>query len=183
MAEDNVGKVHEAIIAFGRTVEKESEDLDYIINKIDTGVDFVASQVQETIRQWKEGQVYQNSSLDDLKRKFRLDTFSIDDGWGVYYLYPNQIRNQRDKMLKFIKALGTEALKHETVPEVIERADQREWAKDLEMDMGVIFALQEIRRAYDITLHMESRLKILESACRRRSEQITAPSWEPKGIL
>ncbi|HXH02262.1 MAG TPA: hypothetical protein VNN09_02975 [Candidatus Competibacteraceae bacterium] len=183
MSGDTVDQVHEAIVVFGRTVEKESEDLDYIINKIETGVDFVASQVYETIRQWKEGQVYQNSTLEDLKRKFRLDTFSIDDGWGVFYMYPSRIREQRQQLLKFVARLGTEPYKNESVPAAVERADQTEWAKDLEMDMGVIFALQEVKRIYHVTEYMVKRLSVLENACRKRSEQITSPAWEPKGLL
>lgn len=183
MTSDEVERVHQDAISFGRTVEREAEDLDYIINKIETGVDFVASQVKETIRQWKAGEVFQRETLDDLKLKFRLDTFSVDDGWGVFYMYPVRIRDQRNRLLGLVERLGTIAGPLETVPEAIERAERAEWARDLDMDMGVIFALQEIKRIHQVTELMQHRLGVLETACRKRSSQITAPDWEPRGLL
>ncbi len=180
---DSIDSVHEDIVTFGREVEKESEDLDYIINKIETSVDFVASQVRETIHQWKDLKVYHRNSLEDLKRKFRLDTFSIEDGWGIYYLYPARIRDMRSKLLRFIGRMGTDPRPFEPVLSAMERAEQGEWSRDLDMDMGVIFALQEIKRIHAVTDYMERRLNSLEHACKRRSEQITAPEWEPRGLL
>jgi len=181
---DNVDLIHEQVVFLGRRVAKESEDLDYIINKIQTSVDFVAVQARETIKLWQEGKVYPHRSLEDLKHKFRLDTYSIEDGWELLCTYPNWIQIQRAQLLDFIWKLGgEEKKKDDKVLQAIERVEKAEWDKDLEMDMGVIFSLQEIKEIFEVTMRMEYRLKALEKACKKRSGQIISPHWEPKGLL
>ena len=65
----------------------------------------------------------------------------------------------------------------------IERAEQHEREKYLEMNVDVIFALNDVRVVLGKLIGMESILKELEIVCRKRSEQIIAPSWEAKGSL
>ena len=179
----NADLVHEQVISLGRKVAKESEDLDYIINKIQTSVDFVAVQAQATIEQWKQTKLHQRKTLEDLKYKFRLDTFSIDDGWGLLYSYPNWIEKQRDQLLNFIGQLSDKENKTGNVLHAADQAEKHEWTKDLDMNMDVIFILQEIRDIFSITVTMQTRLKTLETACKKRSDQVMSPDWEPKGLL
>jgi len=51
------------------------------------------------------------------------------------------------------------------------------------MNVDVIFALNDVRVVLGKLIGMESILKELEIVCRKRSEQIIAPSWEAKGSL
>lgn len=90
---------------------------------------------------------------------------------------------QRQKLRLFIRLLGTEPDPTESIQASIERAEHRERQKYLEMDVEVIFALRDIRSILEKLIEMETILKQLEEVCRKRSEQIIAPSWESKGSL
>ena len=90
---------------------------------------------------------------------------------------------QREKLFDYVTSLGAKADKTENILAVIERAEKFEWGKNLDMDMDVIFLLKEIKKMHQIMLTMENRLALLESACKKRSDQVIAPSWEPRGIL
>lgn len=175
--------VREQLTLVARAVEKEVEDLEYVINKMQTGIDFLPIQVQETINRWKDGEIYRRSTLDDLKLKFRYQAYSIDDGLELLYMYEDWIIKQRQRLLKFIVALGTEPGKTESLLSAVERAERTEWTKNLDINMDVIASLKEIREIYQATVGMEQRLKDLDKVCRKRSEQIIHPQWEPKGTL
>ena len=172
--------VKKQVLVLSQNAEKEHDDLEFILNTIETSVDFISSSVKETIDKWKQGKAFRDSSLEDLKFKFRLDTFSVDDGWKLYYMYPNWIKRQHDKILVLLSFLGTEAKESENVDAVINRAEKTEWLKSVDMDMDVIFIVKEMRKVLRRTRAMESMLQQLEVACRRRSAQILAPAWEPR---
>ena len=178
-----ISVVKEQILLVSRSVAKEVEDLEYVINKMQTGIDFLPIQVQETISRWKEGEIYRRSTLDDLKLKFRYQAYSIDDGLELFYMYADWIVKQRQRILKFISVLGTEPGQEESILTTIERAEKAEWSKNLDINMDVIISLKEIRDIYQTTINMEHRLKDLEKACKKRSAQIIQPQWEPKGLL
>lgn len=175
--------VKQQVFSLSAKAEQEYQELEYIVNKILTSVDFIASQAQDTITKWKSGEVYRRSSLDDLKFKFRLDTFSVEDGWGLFYLYPDWIKQQRQKLHVLVGFIHSEAEEIEDLITAIGMAEQAEWAKGVEMDMDVIFTLREMKKIFHITEAMEPKLKQLEVACKKRSTQIMAPAWEPKGLL
>ncbi len=172
--------VKKQVLVLSQNAEKEHDELAYILNKIQTSVDFISSCVEETITQWKQGKAFRDSTLEDLKFKFRLDTFSVDDGWGLYYMYPVWIKRQQDKVLVLLSFLGTDAQESETIDTVINRAEKNEWLKGLDIDMDIIFALKEMRKVLRLTRAMEPMLEQLEVACRKRSAQILAPAWEPR---
>lgn len=183
MSHETVDIIKERILAAGKKIEQEAKDLDYVINKIQTGVDFLPIEVAETIRQWKEGQAYQRSTFDDLKRKFRYKAYSVEDGWELLHMYHEWILQQRQTMRTFIDQLGTKPNELEDLIPAIRRAEENEWDKESEMDMEVILSLREIEDMFHITVKMEQRLPELETACRKRADQIIAPDWEPKGSL
>ena len=178
-----ISVVKEQILLVSRAIEKEVEDLEYVINKMQTGIDFLPIQVQETISRWKEGEIYRRSTLDDLKLRFRYQAYSIDDGLELFYMYSDWIVKQRQRLNKFISVLGTEPAEEESLFATIERAEKAEWSKNLDINMDVIVSLKEIRDIHQITINMEHRLKDLEKACKKRSDQIIHPQWEPKGLL
>jgi uncharacterized protein YaiL (DUF2058 family) len=101
----------------------------------------------------------------------------------MLYLYNNWLAQQRQKLRLFIRLLGTEADKSESIQAAIERAERLERDKHLEMDVDVIFTLHDIRAILEKLIGMETILKQLEEVCRKRAEQIIAPSWEAKGSL
>jgi hypothetical protein len=176
--------VKKQALQLGRDVDKEHDELDYIVNKISTTVDFIALRAQETIDDWKAGKAFRRSSLEDLKFKFRLDTFSVQDGWGLCYMYPEWIKRQRQKIVVLLSFLGTESAPDEgEINLAIDRAQRQEWANGLDMDMDVMLCLKEMRKVMAVTKTMERRLKELEAACRKRSDQILCPEWEPRGLL
>jgi len=180
----NIEAVQEQVVALVKRMEQEAEDLDYVINRIQTGVDFVPIEVQETIRQWKDGKAYKNDTFEDLKRKFRHKAYSIDDGWELYYMYSDWVVKQRQKLLVFVRLLvGVEPKPSEHFLATIKRAEQTEWDKESEMDMDVVFMLKDIRDIYLLSLQIEKRMKDLEVVCRQRSDMIISPTWEPKGSL
>ena len=165
-------------------VERESEDLDYVINKLQTGVDFLPIQVQDTINKWKRGEVYRRQTLGDLKLKFRYQAYSIDDGLELLYMYGDWIIKQRQLLFKFINQFGTKADEAEDdLLEVVTRAEEAQWARSLEIDMDVLESLKMIRDIHQTMTTMEMRLRDLERVCKKRSDQIIAPQWEPKGTL
>lgn len=179
----NVTKAKQKIVAAVQAIEKEKEDLEYVITRLETGIDFVSMEVKETIDRWKKGQIHRRSTLEDLKRKFRLKTYSIDDGWELFFIYPDWLIKQREKLFEYVESLGAAVDRTENILAVIERAEKLEWKKNLDLDMDVIFLLKEVRKMHQIMLTMENRLAALEVACKKRSDQVIAPSWEPRGIL
>jgi len=161
----------------------EAADLDYMVDKIATGIDFVSIQAQETIRRWKAGEAYRSSTLDDLKRKFRLDTFSIEDGLNLFYNYPDWIDKQRQKLAVLVRFLNPEVKPADSLLNLVEQAERLEWKKDLEMDMQVLFTLGDIKAIWQVTVDMEFKLDELEAVIKKRSQQIISPTWEPRGSL
>ena len=93
------------------------------------------------------------------------------------------LAQQQQKLRVFVRLMGTAVEKGETIQAAIERAEKNERDKYLEMDVDVIFTLRDIRGILEKLISMENILKELEEVCRRRSEQIIAPSWEAKGSL
>lgn len=180
----NIEALQEQVVATVKRLQREAEDLDYVINRIQTGVDFVPIEVRETIQQWKDGKAYRDDNFEDLKRKFRHKAYSIEDGWELYYMYADWIIKQRNKLLIFIKLLvGVEATQGEPFLAVVKRAEQVEWDRESEMDMDVVLMLKDIRDIYQLTREIERRLQDLEVVCRKRSKLVIAPEWEPRGSL
>lgn len=175
--------IHQQVRSNAQTVTKEIQELEYIKNRIEAGVDFLPIEFRQTVDEWKEGKVLRHSSFDDLKLKFRFKAYSIEDGYELLYMYNQWIVQQRQKLKVFIRLLGTEVEPSESIQAVIERAEQKEREKYLEMDVDVIFTLRDIRDILDKLFGMETLLKELEVVCRKRSEQIIAPVWEAKGSL
>lgn len=175
--------IHQQVRSHAQAVAKEIEELDYIKNRIQAGVDFLPIEFRQTVDDWKEGRVLRHSSFEDLKLKFRYKAYSIEDGYELLYMYNRWITQQWQKLRVFIRLLGTEVESSESIQAAIERAERNEREKYLEMDVDVIFTLRDIRDVLDKLIGMETILKELEVVCRKRSEQIIAPAWEAKGSL
>lgn len=175
--------VHQQIRLTAEKVEKEIQDLEFIKNRIEAGVDFLPLEFKQTIDEWKKGRILRHNTFDDLKLKFRYKAYSIEDGYELLYLYNDWLGQQRQKLRVFLRLLGTEVDKTESIQAAIERAEYHEREKYLEMDVDVIFTLRDIRAILERLIGMETILKQLEEVCRKRSEQIIAPSWEAKGSL
>ncbi len=175
--------IHQQVRLTAEKVEKEVRDLEFIKNRIEAGVDFLPLEFKQTIDEWKKGRILRHSTFDDLKLKFRYKAYSIEDGYELLYLYSDWLAQQRQKLRVFIRLLGNEVDKADSIQAAIERAEYREREKYLEMDVDVIFTLRDIRAILEKLIGMETVLKQLEEVCRKRSEQIIAPSWEAKGSL
>ena len=175
--------IHQQVRAHAESVAKEVQELEYIKNRIQAGVDFLPIEFKQTIDDWKEGRVLRHSTFDDLKLKFRYKAYSVEDGYELLYMYNQWITQQRQKLRVFIRLLGTEVETSESIQAAIEQAERTEREKYLEMDVDVIFTLRDIRDILDKLIGMETILKELEQVCRKRSEQIIAPSWEARGSL
>jgi hypothetical protein len=182
-ANANIAEAKKQIISASEIIDREAQDLEYVITRLETGVDFISMEVRETINRWKKGEIHRRSTLDDLKRKFRLKTYSIDDGWELFFIYPDWLAKQRAKLFDYVILLGAKTEKTANILTVLESAEKTEWEKNLDMDMDVLFLLKEIKKMHQTMLVMDNRLKELESACKKRSEQVISPSWEPRGIL
>jgi hypothetical protein len=175
--------IYQQVRSTAEAVAKEAQELEFIKNRIETGVDFLPIEFKQTVDDWKEGRVLRHSSFDDIKLKFRFKAYSIEDGYELLYMYDHWIAQQRLKLRVFIRLLGTEVESSESIQAAIERAERNEREKYLEMDVDVIFTLHAIRDIFDKLIGMETVLKELEVVCRKRSEQIIAPVWEAKGSL
>lgn len=175
--------VHQQVRSTAEHVEKEVHDLEFIKNRIEADVDFLPIEFQQTIDDWKEGKILRRNTFDDLKLKFRYKAYSIEDGYEMFYLYNEWLNQQRQKLRVFIRLLGTEVEKSESIQAAIEQAEHKEREKYLEMDVDVIFTLRDIRAILEKLIGMETILKDLEAVCRKRSEQIISPPWEARGSL
>ena len=175
--------IHQQVCSHAQAVAKEIEELEYIKNRIQAGVDFLPIEFRQTVDEWKKGRVLRHSSFEDLKLKFRYKAYSIEDGYELLYMYSRWIAQQWQKLRVFIRLLGAEMEPSESIQAAIERAERNEREKYLEMDVDVIFTLRGIRDILDKLIGMETLLKELEAVCRKRSEQIIAPVWEAKGSL
>ncbi|HRD64920.1 MAG TPA: hypothetical protein PKY50_02070 [Candidatus Competibacter sp.] len=175
--------IHQQVRLAAEKVAKEMAELEFIKNRIEAGVDFLPLEFKQTIDEWKKGRILRHSTFDDLKLKFRYKAYSIEDGYELLYLYNDWLGQQRQKLRVFIRLLGTEVDKTESIQAAIEQTEYREREKYLEMDVDVIFTLHDIRAILEKLIGMETILKQLEEVCRKRSEQIIAPSWEAKGSL
>lgn len=173
--------IHQQVKSTVALVEKEVQELDYVKNRIQAGVDFLPVEFQHTIDDWKAGKVLRRSTLDDIKLKFRYKAYSVEDGYELLYLYNEWLSQQRQKLRVFMRLLGTEVEKSDSIQAAIERAEHLEREKYLEMDVDVIFTLRDIREIVEKLFGMETLIKELEEVCRKRSNQIIAPSWEAKG--
>lgn len=178
-----VEAIHEQIRFTAEKVQKEMQDMEFIKNRIETGVDFLPLEFKQTVDQWKQGHVFRHKTFDDLKLKFRYKAYSIEDGYEVLYRYGEWLDQQRQKLRVFIRLLGTPVNDRESIQAAIERAEHNEHEKYLEMNMEIVFALRDIREVLAKLIEMESIHHALEDVCRKRSEQIIAPSWEAKGSL
>jgi hypothetical protein len=174
--------IHQQVRSTAELVAKEIQELDYVKNRIQAGVDFLPVEFQHTIDDWKAGKVLRRSTLDDIKLKFRYKAYSIEDGYELLYLYNEWLSQQRQKLRVFMRLLGTEVEKSDSIQAAIEQAERMEREKYLEMDVDVIFTLRDIRDIVEKLFGMETLIKELEEVCRKRSEQIIAPSWEAKGL-
>ena len=175
--------IKEQVLATARRIEQEAKDFDYVIHKLDTNAAFMPEYVQTVIEKWKKGEIYRHSTLADLKLKFRYQTHSMFDGWEVLHFYHDWITKQRHKLLIFLRLLGVEQTKPANILAMVEKAEQAELAKHLNMDMDVLFTLKKIREIYQLTASLKSRLQDLEAVCRKYSDQIVAPPWEPRDTL
>jgi hypothetical protein len=175
--------IHQQVRSVTEVVEKEAQELEFIKNRIQAGVDFLPIEVGLTIAQWKEGKLYRHRTFDDLKLKFRYQAYSIEDGYELLYRYHEWMAQHRQKLRVFIRLLGGDADKTESIQAAIERLERSERAKYLEMDVDVIFTLSDIRAILEKLIGMEAILKEFEAVCRKRSEQVIAPSWEARGSL
>jgi len=175
--------IHQQVSLHAEAVVKEIQELEYIKNRIQAGVDFLPIEFKQTVDDWKEGRVLRHSSFEDLKLKFRYKAYSVEDGYELLHMYNQWLAQQQRKLRVFVHLLGTEVEPSESIQAAIERMEQKEREKYLEMDVDVIFTLRDIRGTLDKLIEMETVLKELEAVCRKRSEQIIAPAWEAKGSL
>ncbi|MDG4594258.1 MAG: hypothetical protein P9F75_00955 [Candidatus Contendobacter sp.] len=175
--------IHQQVRLQAEAVTKEIQELEYIKNRIEAGVDLLPIEFKQTVDEWKEGRVLRHSSFDDLKLKFRYKAYSVEDGYELLYLYSRWVAQQWQKLRVFVRLLGTEVDLSESIQAAIERAERKEREKYLEMDMDVLLTLRDIRDIVDKLIGMETLLKELEVVCQRRSDQIIAPKWEAKGLL
>lgn len=176
--------IHQQVRSVIALVEKEACDLEFIKNRIDADVDFLPLEFQQTVEDWKAGKVFRRSTFDDLKLRFRYKAYSIEDGYEIFCIYDEWLSQQRQKLRVFIRLLSVaEAEPSESIQAAIERVEKNEREKYLEMDVDVIFTLRDIRAILEKLIGMETMLKELEAVCRKRSEQIIAPSWEARGSL
>ena len=175
--------IHQQVRLTAEMVDKESQELEFIKNRIQAGVDFLPIEVGLTIAQWKEGKIYRHRTFEDLKLKFRYQAYSIEDGYELLYRYHDWMAQHRQKLRVFVRLLGGDVDKTESIQAAIERVERGERGKYLEMDVDVIFTLSDIRAILEKLIGMEAILKELEAVCRKRSEQVIAPSWEARGSL
>lgn len=173
--------IHQQVRSTVEGVEKEIQELDYVKNRIQAGVDFLPLEFRHTIDDWKAGKVLRRSTLEDIKLKFRYKAYSVEDGYELLYLYNQWLSQQRQKLRVFMRLLGTDVDGAESIQSAIERAEQQERDKQLEMDVDAIYTLRDIRAIVEKLFGMETLLKELEDVCRKRSSQIIAPSWEARG--
>lgn len=178
-----IDAIKEQVSAIVQHLKKETDELEYITNQIRTQVEFLPIEVNHTIEKWKKGQAHRGDSLEDLKLKFRFNAYSIQDGWDILHFFQDWILQQHDKLRVFIRLLGTEIDSSDHIESAINKTEQAEWAKYLDMDMDVVFTLKQMREILAMTKQMETLLTGLEKACRKRSEQIITPSWDHKGTL
>ena len=90
--------IHQQIRLTAERVDKEAQDLDFIKNRIETGVDFLPLEFKQTIEEWKKGQMLRHTTFDDLKLKFRYKAYSIEDGYELLYRYSDWLVQQRQKL-------------------------------------------------------------------------------------
>ncbi len=177
------GAIHQQVRLTAERVEQEAQELEFIKNRIQAGVDFLPIEVGLTIEQWKAGKIYRHRTFEDLKLKFRYQAYSIEDGYELLYRYQEWMAQHRQRLWVFIRLLGGKADKTESIQAAIEQIECGEREKYLEMDVDVIFTLNDIRAILEKLIGMEAILKELETVCRKRSEQVIAPSWEARGSL
>ena len=175
--------VRQQVRLTAEAVSKEMNELEFIKNRIETGVDFLPIEFRQTVEHWKEGRVFRQSSFGDIKLKFRYKAYSIEDGYELLRMYSAWVIQQQQKLRVFIRLLGTKTDSSESITGAIERAELNERKKELEMDMDVLLTLRDIRDIFSQLIEIERILKALDVVCRKRSEQIIAPTWEAKGSL
>jgi hypothetical protein len=175
--------IYQQVRLHAELVGKEAQELEFIKNRIQVGVDFLQIEVRQAIDDWKKGMAFRRSTFEDLKLKFRYKAYSVEDGYELLYMYNAWVAQQRQKLRVFIRLLGTDADRSESIQAAIEQAERSEREKYLEMDVEAIYALRDIRSILEKLIGMETMLKELEAVCRKRFEQIVSPSWEAKGSL
>ncbi|MGF1525243.1 MAG: hypothetical protein ACFCBW_00360 [Candidatus Competibacterales bacterium] len=182
-SEREILRLRQRIDELGQETDTEANDLNYLLEKVQTGVDFLPVQVQYTIARWKMAEINRRSTFEDLKRKFRYQAYSIEDGLELYHLYEEWLERQRRRLYELVECLGTTPRREEPLLELLARAEAQEWHKGLDINMDIIAGLREIRRIHEVVTEMEYHLMDLATACRRRSTLVIEPEWEPKGIL
>lgn len=58
-----LAKLYDDVLEKVQIVEQESNDLDYVINKLETGVDFISSEFAEAVDKWKSGKADRKNRL------------------------------------------------------------------------------------------------------------------------
>ena len=92
-------------------VEKEAQELEFIKNRIEAGVDFLPIEFKQTIDDWKAGRFFFAPALSMISLKFRYKAYSVEDGYELLYQYNEWMAQQREKLRVFIRLLGTEVNK------------------------------------------------------------------------
>ena len=173
-------EIYTRIMALSDEIAQESQDLDHVIDKLQTSIDFISMEFWQTVEEWKKGESHRFHSLNDLKHKYRLKTFSLEDAWELVFSYPDWVNKTRKHLLGFAARLGYEAESpSEGLAKLIERAQRQEWERDLDVDMDKIFLFKELGKMNTVLTSMTTRVAKLEEVCNRRSNQIIAPEWEP----
>jgi hypothetical protein len=167
------------VVDLTQRVTKEADKLEFIFNDIQTQVDFLPIEVQETIDQWKKGEVYRYHTFEDLKVKFRYKAYSIRDGWDLLYRYNDWLARQRQALLDLLNQFSPTDTPSESIMARINSVEKAEWNKYPDMNMDIIFTLKEMRDIVEALKNIVSRLKDLETACKKRSAQVIRPPWDP----
>lgn len=164
-------------------VREEAQELSYLIDKIDTNVSFIASQVEDAIDKWKKGLDYHGMSLQELNYHFRLQTCAVESGWDLWHYCPEWLRKTRKRVRVLLGFLGAELSDNEDVLEAIKRLEKGQRSAGLQLNIEVVECLMMLREVIEISADMELRLEDLRKVSEKRSNQIIAPVWEPRGVI
>jgi len=164
-------------------VREEADELSYLIDKIDTNVSFIASQVADAIEKWKQGVAYKGMSLQELNYHFRLQTCAVESGWDLWHFCPDWLRKTRKRVRVLLGFLGAEVGEDGDFLKAISDLEQGQRVKGLQINIEVVECLNMLRDVVQITADMEIRLEDLRKVCEKRSNQIIAPVWEPRGVI
>ena len=94
---------------------------------------------------------------------------------------PRQILRKRVRVL--LGFLGAEVGEDGDFLKAISDLEQGQRVKGLQINIEVVECLNMLRDVVQITADMEIRLEDLRKVCEKRSNQIIAPVWEPRGVI